>query len=153
VCIGFASRAHSSDLPWAAVGGGHDQRADWGILGAPDNSSLQLQLVAKAHQIADGGSDIVTSFWRQKVEQHHHLRGSRQSLIESTTKAPSPSKFNFQPTMRTPMPPIHDVLSLEVPQLLQVRLSFHLTCLVNHPCLLDFFVFMTINASLVSRFS
>jgi hypothetical protein len=120
VCIGFATRAQSSDLPWTAMGYGHDRRADWGIAREAEESWLPLELVSRAHQITDGGSDGVMSFLKQKIKQRHHLRDTRRSLMESPTKSPPPSIFNFQPTLQTPTFPSQDVIPFSSPQLLQV---------------------------------
>jgi hypothetical protein len=114
----------SADLAWAAFGEGQERRAEWGFVRDADDPWLKVQVVSRAHQIADGGSDEVIGLWKQKLEQRQLLQSVRRTLMEPTsTLPPSPSKFNFRPNLHVAASPCADVASPFSPQLVQVICS------------------------------
>ncbi len=127
MCIGFASRLRSTDLSWAAMGGGHDRRAEWGYSsGADHDVPSKLQLVSWAHHMEFGGSDAALQVWKQKLEERDQLLRVRRSMMASPLIALplSPSKFNFVAKPHASTCSDKELLPLALPKLLQVRL-FH----------------------------
>jgi hypothetical protein len=126
VCIGFATRLRSTDMAWAAMGGGHERRSDWGYSVASDELPTKMQLVSWAHGLGFGGSDSVIHLWKQKLEHRYRLLRVRRSIMEfSSVSLPvSPSKFNFVPEPGSISSPEKQQSPIATSQLLQVVPSF-----------------------------